>query len=54
LIGIRVDKLTQLSDGEQMSFLSITDDIKQEKIDKTMDVLSKRYGERIIKRGILD
>ena len=54
LIGVRVDKLTQLSDGEQMSFLSITDDIKQEKIDKTMDVLSKRYGERIIKRGILD
>ena len=52
LIGVRVDKLTQLSDGEQMSFLNINDDIKQEKIDKTMDYLFKRYGERIIKRGI--
>ena len=53
LIGVRVDKLTELSDGEQMSFLNYNNDEKQEKIDKTMDDLSNKYGGKIIKRGIL-
>ena len=53
-IGVKVDKLVELSEGVQISLLSGKENIRQDRLDQTLDNLSKRYGGRIIKRGILD
>ena len=53
-IGVKVDKLVELSEGVQISLLSGNENIKQDRLDQTLDNLSKRYGGKIIKRGILD
>ena len=53
-VGVKLDKLVELSEGVQISLLSGTDNIKQDKLDKTLDTLSTRYGEKIIKRGALE
>ena len=53
-VGVKVDKLVELSEGVQISLLSGKDNIKQDRLDQTLDNLSRRYGRKIIKRGILD
>ena len=53
-VGVKVDKLVELSEGVQLSLLVGNNNIKQDKLDNTLDTLSKKYGGHIINRGIPD
>ena len=51
-VGVKVDKLVELSEGVQLSLLVGNDNIKQDKLDNTLDALSRKFGGHIINRGI--
>lgn len=50
LIGVRVDKLCK-EEEKQLSFFEMGNDKKQEKLDKTVDELKKKYGYNLITRA---
>lgn len=50
LIGVRLDNLTNENIKQISLFQSIDKDIKEEKLDKTLDDLKKKYGKDIIKK----
>lgn len=56
LIGIMLNKLTKMETGEQISFFNmpqVQKNVKNEKLDKTIDNLRRKFGSGIIKRGAI-
>lgn len=51
LIGLRLDNLTTESIKQISIFQSFDDNIKDEKLDKTLDELKNKYGTNIIKKA---
>ena len=51
LIGIRLDNLTKENIKQISLFQSIESEIKDEKLDKTLDDLKSKYGKDIIKKA---
>ena len=51
LIGIRLDNLTEEHSRQISLFHEQIDDIKDNKLDKTIDNLKKRYGNKVIKNA---
>ena len=51
LIGLRLDNLTTENIKQISIFQSFDDNIKDEKLDKTLDELKNKYGTNIIKKA---
>ena len=55
LLGIRSSKLVNEDEPEQLSFFdmpSMIQNEKQEKLNKALDSIKKKYGDNVIKRGV--